>query len=348
MNDFTSEHSAEPNRSSSIADATGSVENYVPFPFTVATQPVLQWLQLFVPLLGTVAAVVHFCYFGFVLGTISIPFYLGMATVLGLTMGFHRLFTHRSFETTRPIRALLAILGSMAGQDSLFVWASRHRVHHRYTDRDGDPHSPTGSNSAFDLLRAFSRIHFLCQLSSKLTSERLQYIPDLAADRMLCWIQRSYLFWVALGYAIPAAVCYAITRTWYAALGGALVGGCARTLFTTQGSNLVNSVCHLWGARPFDSTDDSRNNRYVAWLTLGEGWHNSHHAFPTSARMGLGKGELDLAWSTIRLLERQGLAWNVKLPTDEQMAEKKYEADAPAISNARSESDSAAETVIQV
>jgi stearoyl-CoA desaturase (Delta-9 desaturase) len=300
------------------------LDDYIPFPFNEATQPILQAVQLFLPLLGTLAAIVHAYLYGFALGTIFFAFLLGLITLPGIAVGIHRLFTHRSFETTRPIRALFAVLGSMAGQDNLFLWVCRHRQHHQFTDREGDPHTPvTASHSALRRFRAFVRIQLTWTLSNRMTEEHLRYMPDLTADPMLCRIQRSYLFWIGLGYLLPAAACYAITPTLQAAVGGFLWGGCVRTLFTTQMTNVVNSVCHLWGARPFDSADGSRNNRAVAWITMGEGWHNNHHAFPASARHGLEPGEFDLSWSIIRLLERRGLAWNVKTPTTGQIAEKR-------------------------
>jgi stearoyl-CoA desaturase (Delta-9 desaturase) len=315
--------SADLNGPSAPAGVLRDVGQYVPFPFTQSTQHVLQWLQVFLPILGTVAAVVHAYFYGFALGTIFFGFCVGLVTAPGITVGFHRLFTHRSFETTRPIRGLFAVLGSMAGQDSLFMWVFRHREHHQFADREGDPLTPAAKHdSAFRQFQALVRIHLTWTLSNRITKDDRRYVVDLAADPMLCRIQRSYLLWVALGYFIPAAACYAITPTVQAAVGGFL-WGFARTLVATQISSLVNSVCHLWGGRTFDLPDHSRNNRAVAMITMGEGWHNNHHAFPASARHGLSPGQFDFSWSIIRLLERYGLAWNVKTPTDAQIAEKK-------------------------
>jgi stearoyl-CoA desaturase (Delta-9 desaturase) len=323
LNETTATASLKAHATESAHKGPHGVDAYIPFPFSETTQPLLQWLQMLLPIVGTVAAVVHACFFGFALGTIFFGFCVGFATAPGITVGFHRLFTHRSFETTRPIRGLLAVLGSMAGQDSLFMWVFRHREHHQFADRDGDPLTPASEgDSSFKRFLALVRIHLTWTLSNKFTRGDGRYIADLAADPMLCRIQRSYLLWVAVGYLIPAAACYAVTPTLQTAVGG-LLWGCTRTLVAAQIGSLVNSVCHLWGGRTFDLPDKSRNNRAVALVTMGEGWHNNHHAFPTSARHGLGRGEIDLSWSIIKRLERRGLAWNVKTPSDEQIAAKK-------------------------
>src|SRR4029079_80496 len=142
---------------------------------------------------------------------------------------------------------------------------------------------------------------------------RLRYIPDLISDPGLCLIQRLQLLWLFLGLLLPALICYAINPTWEVATAGLLWGGLLRIAVTSQVTFLVNSVCHLWGARPFQSRDDSRNNGLVAFLALGEGWHNNHHAFPTSARHGLLPGQSDTSYAIIRLLARMGLAWNIKV-----------------------------------
>jgi stearoyl-CoA desaturase (delta-9 desaturase) len=236
-----------------------------------------------------------------------------------VTVGFHRLFTHRSFETVRWVRALLAVFGAMASQGTLFSWVASHRRHHHFSDEQGDPHSPNLSDqSAWGRFRALWHSHFGWMLSEHMTPERLKYIPDLIGDPMLLRIQRWHLAWVALGFALSAAACFAIGGTFHAALGGVL-WGFTRIFVSDNVSFAVNSVCHVWGSMPFKSDDLSRNNFTMALLSFGEGWHNNHHAFPTSARHGLRRGEIDMSWSVIRLLRRTGLAWNVKMPTPEQM-----------------------------
>lgn len=296
------------------------VDAHMPFPLSTEQEIAFQWVQLIAPVVGTALAFAHTHHFGMALGTLAISTLFGVATALGVTVGFHRLFTHRSFETVRPIRAALAILGSMAAQGTLFSWIASHRQHHQHSDHDGDPHSP---NVAGDTLRgrllALAHSHLGWMLTGHMTPERMRYIPDLMADTMLCRIQRLHFVWVALGFILPACLCYWITGTWQAAVGGLLWGGFVRIAVTDQVSFAVNSVCHLWGKRPFESDDQSRNNAVMALLALGEGWHNNHHAFPTSARHGLGRWQFDASYRLIQVLCALGLAWNVKTPTAGQI-----------------------------
>lgn len=298
-------------------------EAYIPFPFDSRNQVVLQVLQVFAPIVGLIAACVHTFYFGHALGTFMMIALLGTFAGLGVTMGFHRMLTHRSFEARPWVRNLLAIFGSMAGQHSLFLWVATHRKHHHFSDQAGDPHSPNTLDAKLESHgSAFFRSHITSVLTGRLTDADLRYIPDLASDVALCRIQRLYVLWILIGLAIPALLCYAINGTLHAAIGGLLWGGFARMFVTTQTTYAVNSICHLWGRRPFESHDSSRNNRAVALLSMGEGWHNNHHAFPTSARHGLLRGQFDLTWSAIQFLRRCGLVWNVKTPTPEQMQAK--------------------------
>jgi stearoyl-CoA desaturase (delta-9 desaturase) len=310
-------------RFSDGTDARG----FMPRPLSPRHETAFQWVQMFAPLAGTAAAFVHAWHYGIVIGTLTIHLFVGILTALGITVGFHRLFTHRSFEAARPVRAGLAILGAMAAQGTLFSWVASHRRHHAFSDEHGDPHSPNVSDqTTFGKFRALWHSHIGWMLTEHMTADRLRYIPDLMADPTLRRIQRWHFVWVALGFALPAAACYAIGGTLHAALGGVL-WGFARIVVTDHLSFAVNSVCHVWGSRPFESQDLSRNNRPMAILAFGEGWHNNHHAFPTSARHGLRAGELDLSWLVIRLFERLGLAWNVKTPTLEQINAKLRDAE---------------------
>jgi stearoyl-CoA desaturase (delta-9 desaturase) len=245
---------------------------------------------------------------------------MSLATGLGVTIGYHRLFTHRSFETTRSIELLLAVLGSMAGLGFFFSWVSAHRQHHQFSDNPGDPHSPhLHGGTRWSRLASIFHAHGGWMLSDRMDSERLRYIPDLIADPVLRAIQRLQLVWIGLGLLLPALFCYALNPTWEAATAGLLWGGLLRIAIAAQVTFCINSICHLWGPRPFAVRDESRNNGWVAMLAFGEGWHNNHHAFPTSARHGLLPGQFDLSYSFIRLLEGVGLAWNVKLPTPAQL-----------------------------
>lgn len=301
----------------------GTAERYMPFPVQASHGKTLSCVEALLPLVGCVAAGVHAYYCGLAFGTLLVAGFMGLITGLGVTVGFHRLFTHRSFETTRAVRVGLAILGCMSGQGHFFLWVATHRRHHRFSDHHGDPHSPhRADESTWSKLRNFFHAHFSWSLSDQLTDEGLQYIPDLTSDRALCRVQRLHLLWILIGLALPALLMYLFAGTAQAALGGLLWGGFVRLTFTNQTTYAVNSVCHLWGRRPYDSADQSRNNFVVALLAMGEGWHNNHHAFPTSARHGHGWQEPDLSWSFIKLLRLCGLAWNVKTPTPAQLEAK--------------------------
>jgi stearoyl-CoA desaturase (delta-9 desaturase) len=240
----------------------------------------------------------------------------------GVTIGFHRLLTHRSFETTRPVRLALAILGSSAGQGMLIRWCATHRRHHQRTDRDGDPHSPHLHGSGIGgLLRGFWHAHVGWVFQSD-KPDLARSIPDLLADRALLLVDRLYFVWVAIGLLVPAVALGLWSHSWQQFFAGLIWGGLVRICLLQHLTWSVNSVCHVWGARPFHSHDHSTNNFPVAMLSLGEGWHNNHHAFPTSARHGLRWWQIDLSWWLILLMKRLGLAWNVRLPTQAAMSAK--------------------------
>jgi len=294
--------------------------SYLPAPLDVGHERTFQRLQIWLPIFGTIAAAIYSYYYGVPWGTFATAFVLAIFTGLGITVGFHRLFTHRSFETVPFVRGALAIFGSMAAQGTVFSWVSSHRQHHRFSDKVGDPHSPNVVDGGrWPNVRAALHAHFGWMLEEHLTADRMRYIPDLIAEPLLVRIQRLHLLWVAVGFAIPAAVGWLVDGTMHGVIAGVLWGGFARIALTDNVSFAVNSVCHLWGARPYDAADDSRNNLWVALLSFGEGWHNNHHAFPTSARHGLNSRQPDTSYAFIRLLERCGLAWNVKTPTAAQL-----------------------------
>jgi stearoyl-CoA desaturase (delta-9 desaturase) len=249
-----------------------------------------------------------------------LPWILAFLTGLGITVGFHRLITHRSFETFAPIRFILAVLGCMAGQ-SFFHWVAWHRQHHQHSDEPGDPHSPHAEGNAFSRASRFFHAHTGWFFWVKPDFER--YIPDLLKDPVYTFVERTRDFWYLLGMAIPAVAAGVQMHSWQGVLLGFLWGGLVRIFVVDQITFSVNSVCHLWGSRPFQTDDTSRNNLFVGVLGLGEGWHNNHHAFPQSARQGLFWWQLDLSYAVIRFLEMLGLAWNVRRPTDQEMEKKR-------------------------
>ncbi|HEY1683981.1 MAG TPA: acyl-CoA desaturase [Tepidisphaeraceae bacterium] len=243
-------------------------------------------------------------------------------TGFGVTIGYHRLLTHRSFETTRPLRLLLAILGAAAGQGMVIRWCATHRRHHQQADRDGDPHSPHLHGSGLiAMIQGFWHAHVGWVFGPD-KRQLARSVPDLLSDRSLLLIDRLYFLWIGLGLLLPALLLGCCFRSWHGFFAGLLWGGLVRICLMQHVTWSVNSVCHIWGRRPFNSGDHSTNNMAVAVLSLGEGWHNNHHAFPTSARHGLRWWQFDPSYFLISIMKRLGLAWNVRLPSGSALAAK--------------------------
>ena len=245
-----------------------------------------------------------------------------LLTAVGVTVGYHRLFTHRAFKTGPIISGVLAFLGSMAVEGPVTKWAAVHRCHHKHSDDEADPHSPhLHGNSFLGMLRGFYHAHMGWLLRGD-PKDLDRYNPDLREDRVISFMSRYWGVWAILGLVIPAAVGGLITQSWSGVLLGFLWGGIVRIFFVHHITWSINSVCHVWGTRPFRSHDESRNNFIFGVLGLGEGWHNNHHAFPTSARHGLRWWEFDLSYLIIRGLEKLGLAWDIKVPEPARIAAK--------------------------
>jgi stearoyl-CoA desaturase (Delta-9 desaturase) len=243
---------------------------------------------------------------------------------LGVTVGFHRLFTHRGFETTRQLRFVFAVLGSAAIEGPVIAWVADHRKHHAFADKDGDPHSPhvghgVGLGGAVRGL-AYAHVGWLFIHTQRGAKRR--YAPDLLADPIVRFVDRTFLLWVALGLAVAFGLGAAIGHSVKAGVTGLLWGGGVRMLVLHHVSYSVNSLCHFFGRRRFETDDESRNLPWLALPSLGEAWHNNHHAFPTSASHGLRRFEVDPSALVIRGLEKLGLAWNVVRVSAERQAVK--------------------------
>ena len=267
-----------------------------------------------VPFLGLVAALVLLWGWGF--GWVEFGLLAGMhvLTALGVTVGFHRLFTHKSFETSGVVKFVLAALGSMAVQGSVLKWAAIHRRHHQHSDTPDDPHSPHhAGRGLLGLIRGFWHAHIGWAFTPD-PADLDRYVRDLKKLTSVRVASALFPLWIVLGLALPAALGGLLTGSWAGALLGLLWGGLARVFLVHHVTWSVNSVCHLWGSRPYPDADHSRNNLLLGILALGEGWHNNHHAFPTSARHGLRWWQLDASYYAIRLLALVGLAWHVRLP----------------------------------
>jgi stearoyl-CoA desaturase (delta-9 desaturase) len=244
---------------------------------------------------------------------VAIFFAFYVLTGLGVTVGFHRLFTHRSFKTRPAVRGALAILGSVAIEGPVISWVADHRKHHAFSDRPGDPHSPHvdhGSGLRGEL-RGFAHAHIGWLFRHDQRGARARYAPDLLRDPVVRFVDRTFVLWAVGGMLLPFAVGAAIGGTVAAGLTALLWGGLVRLFVLHHLTYSINSICHVFGRRRFATTDESRNVFWLALPTFGEAWHNNHHAFPTSARHGLRRWELDPSAAVIRGLEVCGLAWDV-------------------------------------
>jgi stearoyl-CoA desaturase (delta-9 desaturase) len=230
----------------------------------------------------------------------------------GVTVGFHRLFTHKSFDAARPLKVSLALLGSMSFQGSLIGWVADHRRHHRYADRPGDPHSPLWRGAEpLTGWRGLWHAHGGWFYQSQPTP-RAMYAADLIADPDLVLIDKLFVPCCVVTLALPFGIGYAITGTMAGALGAFVWAGVLRIGLAHNVTWSINSICHRFGRRPFRTRDVSTNFAPLALLSGGESWHNAHHAFPASFRHGLGRFQVDSSAMLIRIFERLGWATNVR------------------------------------
>jgi len=249
---------------------------------------------------------------------------LYLLTAGGVTIGFHRLFTHRSFKTSAPMRALFGILGSAAIEGPVISWVADHRKHHAFSDRPGDPHSPHVDHGVgwAGALRGLMHAHVGWIFIHTERGAKDRYAPDLQKDRVVRFVDRTFLLWAVAGFALAFGLGVAIGGTVIAGLTALLWGGAVRMFFVHHVTYSINSLCHFFGRQKFDTPDESRNLAWLAPLTLGEAWHNNHHAFPTSAEHGMGRWQLDPSALVIRGLEKVGLVWDVVRISPERQASK--------------------------
>jgi stearoyl-CoA desaturase (Delta-9 desaturase) len=242
-------------------------------------------------------------------------------TGLGITVGFHRLFTHRSFETGPVLRAVFAIAGSMAVQGSVIEWVATHRRHHAYADEYGDPHSPhlVEAPGMRGVVRGLWHAHVGWFLSPVRTSAA-RWAPDLQADPVLARVNRAFGWLVVASFFLPPLLGFVLTGTLLGTVSAFVWGSLVRIFLLHHVTWSINSICHFFGSQPFTSRDESTNNWPLSVLSFGESWHNNHHAFPTSARHGLLRGQLDPSWRVIRTLEQLRLARKVRLPAPRAIA----------------------------
>ena len=245
-------------------------------------------------------------------------------TGLGVTVGFHRLFTHRSFKTSKPLRGVFAVLGSAAIEGPVISWVADHRKHHTFSDQEGDPHSPhVGHGGGFrGALKGLFHAHVGWLFIHTQRGARKRYARDLLDDPVVSFVDRHFVVWVLGGLAVAFALGWAIGGSFYAALTGLLWGGAVRMLVVHHVTYSINSLCHFFGRQRFDTGDESRNLFWLAPFSFGESWHNNHHAFPTSAMHGMRAWEVDPSALVIRGLEKLGLVWDVVRIEPERQARK--------------------------
>ena len=279
-------------------------------------------IAILLPFAGLIAAIVLL--WGAGVGWIPLTIFAVMyvLTGLGVTVGYHRLFTHKSFETGPVMTAIIGVLGSMAVEGPILTWVATHRKHHQHSDLEDDPHSPHAHGAGFwNMIRGLVHAHMGWILGPR-TPELDRYVPDLKKDAVVRFLSKTFSLWVAVGLLAPAVITGLLMMSWWGVLLGFLWGGLVRVFFVHHVTWSINSVCHLWGARPFDCHDESRNNVIFGVLGFGEGWHNNHHAFPASARHGLRWWQLDTSYLVIRGLALVGLARNIRIPSADHIRRK--------------------------
>ncbi|HEY4347306.1 MAG TPA: fatty acid desaturase [Gaiellaceae bacterium] len=285
---------------------------------------VVTLVAVIVPPLGIVAAAGALWGVAFHPGDLAIMAGMYVVCAFGITIGFHRYFTHQSFDAPAPTKAALAILGCMTMQGPLTQWVTDHRKHHALSDKEGDPHSPHAGHGdgVVEMMKGFVHAHVGWMFTNLGMEQGREYGKDLYDDRLVRTIDRLYLLWVAATLGIPFGIGYLVGGVSYG-VEGLIWGGLVRIFLFQHATFSVNSICHMFGRRDYVSRDESRNNWIVAVLVFGEGWHNNHHAFPASARHGLHRLQIDLSWWVIKGLEKLHLVSNVHVPDSAQMARRR-------------------------
>jgi stearoyl-CoA desaturase (delta-9 desaturase) len=278
------------------------------------------YVFVFTPLAALLAAIplaVTVGFLGWVDVVIGVVYYA--VTCLGITVGYHRYFTHGSFKANRGLKIALALAGSLAMQGPVIKWVADHRRHHAFSDKEGDPHSPwlfgTGPKA---LAKGFWHSHTGWLFDRDLTNEE-RFTPDLLRDTDLRRVDALFGLWSALTLLVPALLGGLLTWSWWGALTALFWAGLVRVALLHHVTWSINSICHIWGARPFAARDRSANVWWLALFSAGESWHNLHHADPTCARHGVQKGQVDLSAVAIRGFERLGWATAVRWPTTKRM-----------------------------
>jgi stearoyl-CoA desaturase (Delta-9 desaturase) len=276
------------------------------------------------PPLGVAGAIAWFWGHGITGTTLAIMLGFYIFTGIGVTVGYHRLFTHRSFKAVRPLRWVLAIAGSMSVEGSVLSWVATHRRHHAFADEYGDPHSPhlAQAPGMRGVLLGLWHAH-MGWLFDVHGSDPKEWCPDLTAEPAMKRIDRAFPYLTVASFALPPAIAFAVSGTWGATLSAYLWASLVRIFLLHHVTWSINSICHFYGKEAYKAHDESKNVWPLSAISFGESWHNNHHAFPWSARLGLRAWQVDPGWYVIRLLAGVKLISGVKVPTREQMEAKR-------------------------
>ncbi|MEV6372855.1 acyl-CoA desaturase [Micromonospora musae] len=299
-----------------------------PKPLTQGVQSpgilVALWLFVVIPF-GALVAAVPVAWGGWLSWTdVGIAAFWYVISGLGVTVGYHRYFTHGSFKARRGLRVALAVSGSLSVQGEIIQWVADHRRHHAFSDLEGDPHSPWRfGESVWGLTRGLFHAHLGWMFSREL-SNRERFAPDLIADRDIKRVDQLFPLLVAISILGPALMGGLLTWSWQGALTALFWAGLVRIALLHHVTWAINSVCHVYGERPFAMRQGDRAANFwpLAILSFGESWHNLHHADPTCARHGVLRGQVDISARVIWFLEKSGAAYDVRWPKPERLAAK--------------------------
>jgi stearoyl-CoA desaturase (delta-9 desaturase) len=300
----------------------------------------MMWFSVLLPFVGLALGVVWLIKRPAGLVDLAVCVVMYAIAGFGVTIGYHRMATHRSFTSHPIVRGLWMIAGSVGFQGPIISWVAVHRRHHQQSDREGDPHSPH-ANHAEGLIGGLWHAHTAWIVRPQPQDLR-RSVRDLAADPLTRFVDRTYLLWVVLGALIPFAIGWGVKGTVLGGLATLVWGFFVRVAVMQPSTWSVNSICHTFGYRSYRANDESRNNPIVAFFSLGEGWHNNHHAFPTSARHGMAWYEVDFSWLIIRSMRALRLIRDVRIPNESELALRKVVS--PPASNNRAGANSAPPT----
>ena len=286
-------------------------------------QQIITGVFVGVPMLALVAAIPFAWGWGLGWHDVVIAAFFYWLTGLGITVGYHRYFTHGSFKAKTPLRVALAVAGTMAMQGPVITWVSDHRKHHKYSDREGDPHSPWRyGTDAKALAKGLVYAHILWLFDPNQTSQE-KFSPDLLADKNIARVDKLFVPLVGVSLLGPALIGGLWGMSWHGAITAFFWAGLVRITLLHHVTWSINSICHTFGNKDWESRDKSRNVSWLAIASFGESWHNLHHVDPTCARHGALKGQIDQSARVIQWFEKLGWAYDVRWPDEARLNAKR-------------------------